>query len=91
MSFSEFGRRVRENGSQGTDHGTAGPMFLVGAGVKSGLVGKHPSLAPDALDHGDLKHGIDFRSVYATVLERWLGTASAPVLGEKFALVDCLS
>jgi uncharacterized protein (DUF1501 family) len=90
MAFSEFGRRVRENGSQGTDHGTAGPMFLVGPGVKPGLHGRHPSLADADLDRGDLRHGIDFRSVYATVLDKWLGTSSAAVLGTKYPLVDCL-
>jgi uncharacterized protein (DUF1501 family) len=66
-------------------------MFLVGPGVKAGLQGQHPSLAPDALTQGDLKHGIDFRSVYATVLEKWLGTPSQTILGEKFPLVECVS
>lgn len=91
IGFSEFGRRVRENGSQGTDHGAAGPMFLVGPGVKPGLHGKHPSLAAADLQNGDLKHVHDFRSVYATVLEKWLGTSSQPILGERFPLLDCLS
>ena len=91
LVFSEFGRRVRENGSQGTDHGTAAPMFLVGPGVKPGLHGQHPSLAPGDLDHGDLKHAIDFRSVYATVLEKWLDTPSEPILGKQFPLVSCLA
>jgi uncharacterized protein (DUF1501 family) len=91
MAFSEFGRRVRENGTQGTDHGTAGPMFLAGPGVKPGLYGKHPSLADADLDRGDLKFAIDFRSVYAAVLERWLRVPSRPVLGGVFPPVDCLA
>jgi uncharacterized protein (DUF1501 family) len=65
MAFSEFGRRVAENGSEGTDHGTAGPMFVMGAAVKGGLYGKHPSLT--TLDDGDLIHTTDFRGVYTTV------------------------
>ncbi len=88
MSFSEFGRRVRENGSQGTDHGTAGPMFLFGPKVKPGLHGEHPSLAAADLDHGDLQHRIDFRSVYGTVLDKWLGTDSEAILGQKHPLLD---
>ena len=83
LTFSEFGRRVKENASQGTDHGAAAPMFVAGGKVKAGLIGKHPSLSD--LDEGDLKFSTDFRSVYAGVLEHWLGVASAPVLGEKFA------
>ena len=85
LTFSEFGRRVRENASQGTDHGAAAPMFVAGGRVKSGLIGRHPSLTD--LDEGDLKHHTDFRSVYAAVLEDWLGVASEPVLGKKFAPV----
>lgn len=88
MSFSEFGRRVKENGSQGTDHGCAGPMFLYGPGVKPGLHGKYPSLTD--LDKGDLKFNVDFRSVYAAVLDRWLGTSSESVLGGSFAPLDCV-
>jgi uncharacterized protein (DUF1501 family) len=90
MAFSEFGRRVRENGSQGTDHGTAGPMFLFGPALKPGPVNHHPSLAPANLANGDLKHSVDFRSVYATVLEKWLGTPSEPILGQKFPILNCL-
>jgi uncharacterized protein (DUF1501 family) len=85
MTFSEFGRRVKENASQGTDHGAAAPMFVAGGRVKSGLIGKHPSLAD--LDEGDLKFATDFRGVYAGVLEHWLGVASEPVLGKGFAPV----
>src|SRR5262245_34128254 len=80
MTFSEFGRRVKENGSRGTDHGAASCMFV--AGVSGGLVGKHPKLAD--LDSGDLKYHTDFRSVYATLLDQWLGIDSAAVLGSKF-------
>jgi uncharacterized protein (DUF1501 family) len=82
MTFSEFGRRVEENANRGTDHGTAAPMFLIGGGVKGGIYGDHPSLTN--LDFGNLKWQTDFRSVYATVLERWLGVQSAPVLGGSF-------
>lgn len=88
MTFSEFGRRARENGSRGTDHGSAAPMFLVGGQVKPGLVGDHPSLT--ALDMGNLKHHTDFRQVYAAVLERWLGVKSQEVLGQEFQPVEVL-
>jgi uncharacterized protein (DUF1501 family) len=84
MTFSEFGRRVAENASGGTDHGAAAPMFIAGEKMKAGLVGKYPSLAPSDLFQGDLKYTVDFRSVYATVLEHWLETKSAPVLGKTF-------
>jgi len=90
MAFSEFGRRVQENFSQGTDHGVAGPMFLFGSRIKPGLHGRFPSLAPEDLLAGDLKHTLDFRSIYATVLEKWLATPSTPILGQQFDLVDCL-
>jgi uncharacterized protein (DUF1501 family) len=89
MTFSEFGRRVRENGSQGTDHGTAEPMFLLGAGLRSGLYGAQPPL--DDLDNGDLRYQVDFRAVYATVLERWLGGNAEPVLGAPYAPLDFLA
>src|SRR5216683_1665261 len=82
MTFSEFGRRPYENGSKGTDHGAAAPMFLVGPKVKAGPVGKHPSLT----DHnfGNLKHSMDFRQVYAAILDKWLGVSSKEVLGQTF-------
>jgi uncharacterized protein (DUF1501 family) len=86
MTFSEFGRRARENGSRGTDHGSAAPMLLVGGKVRAGLVGKHPSLTQ--LEMGNLKHHTDFRQVYAAVLEKWLGVSSKDVLGEAFTPVD---
>jgi uncharacterized protein (DUF1501 family) len=82
LGFSEFGRRVRENGSGGTDHGAAGPMFAIGAGVKSGLYGAPPSLS--SLDDGDLRYTVDFRSVYATVLENWFTVPSQQILGGSF-------
>ncbi|HEY7979996.1 MAG TPA: DUF1501 domain-containing protein [Candidatus Eremiobacteraceae bacterium] len=89
MTFSEFGRRVEENANRGTDHGTAAPMFIVGGGVKGGVYGDHPSLTD--LDFGNLKWHTDFRSVYATLLERWLGVASTPVLGGGFPTLSFVS
>jgi uncharacterized protein (DUF1501 family) len=82
MVFSEFGRRVAQNGSNGTDHGAAGPMFVSGGKVKGGLYGQHPSLTD--LDDGDLKYTTDFRRVYATILDRWLNADSTVVLKNKF-------
>jgi uncharacterized protein (DUF1501 family) len=82
MTFSEFGRRVYENGSRGTDHGAASCLFVAGPSVKGGVVGKHPSLAD--LDAGDLKFHTDFRRVYATQLDGWLGCDSKAVLGAKW-------
>jgi len=84
MTFSEFGRRVAENANGGTDHGAAAPLFVIGHKVKAGLHGKYPSLAPQDLFEGDLKYNVDFRSVYAGVLEEWLKTKSQPILGAKF-------
>jgi len=85
LVFSEFGRRVQENGSRGTDHGTAGPMFVLGSKVKGGLYGKHASLTN--LDDGDLMHTTDFRSVYATAIDRWLGADAPKVLGARYPLL----
>ena len=82
LCFSEFGRRVQENGSSGTDHGTAGPVFLAGPGVKGGLVGQTPSMVD--LEAGDLKMGLDFRRVYAAVLEDWLGLPAKTALAGTF-------
>jgi uncharacterized protein (DUF1501 family) len=81
-TFSEFGRRVAENGSLGTDHGAASQMFVISPKCQGGVIGDHPSLTD--LDDGDLKFHTDFRSVYATLLDRWLGIASQPVLGGSF-------
>jgi uncharacterized protein (DUF1501 family) len=89
MVFSEFGRRVDENASQGTDHGAASCLFLVGNKVKGGLAGQYPSLA--TLGDGDLIHSTDFRSVYATLLDRWLGCPSATVLGKPFPVLDLIA
>jgi uncharacterized protein (DUF1501 family) len=82
LCFSEFGRRVQENGSEGTDHGTAGPVFVAGPSVRSGLVGEAPKLLD--LQDGDLKTRIDFRQVYATILEDWLGLSAKAALGGDF-------
>lgn len=82
LVFSEFGRRVAENGSQGTDHGAAGPMLLIGKRVKGGLHGSNPDL--QNLMNGDLNFEMDFRSVYASTLDQWLGGDSGVVLGQKF-------
>jgi uncharacterized protein (DUF1501 family) len=82
MCFSEFGRRVAENSSGGTDHGAAAPMFVMGGKVKGGLHGKMPSLTE--LDDGDLKYTVDFRRVYATLLDKWLNADGAKVLGAPF-------
>jgi uncharacterized protein (DUF1501 family) len=82
LIFSEFGRRVAENGSMGTDHGTAGPVLLAGPGVRPGLHGAYPSLTD--LADGDLRMTVDFRRVYATVLEGWLGLPSREALGGRF-------
>lgn len=89
LSFSEFGRRVAENASEGTDHGTAGPVFLAGTGVRAGLHGAHPAL--DQLVDGDLQHHTDFRQVYATVLERWLSCDSSAILKGDYQPVDALN
>lgn len=82
MTFSEFGRRVAENANGGTDHGAAAPMFLLGGAVKAGLLGKYSSCVD--LDRGDLKFTTDFRSVYGTILDKWLKAPSQVVLGRKF-------
>lgn len=83
MTFSEFGRRVSENASGGTDHGAGSLMFMAGGKIRPGLLGKYPSLAPADLLNGDLQYHVDFRSVYAGVLEGWLKTPSAAILGPK--------
>jgi uncharacterized protein (DUF1501 family) len=82
MTFSEFGRRVHENGSRGTDHGAASCLFVAGPSVKGGVVAKHPSLSD--LDSGDLKFHTDFRRIYATLLDDWLACDSKAVLGERW-------
>jgi uncharacterized protein (DUF1501 family) len=83
MTFSEFGRRVSENASAGTDHGKASCLFLAGPGIKGGLHGKHPSLTD--LSEGDIQHTVDFRSVYGTVLSDWLKAPNMkPILGANY-------
>ncbi len=78
MTWSEFGRRVKSNASDGTDHGSAGPMFLLGTPVNGGLYGQQPDLGN--LDNGNLRYTVDFRSVYTTVLERWLSVPARDIL-----------
>ena len=88
MTWSEFGRRVKENGSAGTDHGTAAPMFLLGTPVKGGLYGSEPSLTD--LDNGNLKFTTDFRSVYASVLQDYLKAPASDLLGGNFETLPLL-
>ena len=83
MTWSEFGRRVEENGSAGTDHGTAAPMFVLGNPISKGIYGEPPSLT-NLDQNGNLKYTLDFRSVYATVLDRWMGASSKDVLGADY-------
>ena len=82
LAWGEFGRRVEENASFGTDHGTAGPVIVAGSNVNPGLMGTVPNLSD--LDDGDLRAGIDFRHVYASILKDWLGLPSEPALGGVF-------
>lgn len=89
MAFSEFGRRVKENASEGTDHGAAAPLFLAGSRVQAGVHGKPVSLSD--LQDGDLKFHTDFRRVYATLLEKWLEVPSQAVLGGEYKPLDILS
>ncbi|MFT7679570.1 MAG: hypothetical protein ACI8QC_003574 [Planctomycetota bacterium] len=90
LVFSEFGRRVQENGSQGTDHGKAGPSLVLGHNVNGGLYGQHPSMS-ELTKGGDLGFTTDFRSLYATVLERSLGLEQEAVLGARYPLLGFLS
>jgi uncharacterized protein (DUF1501 family) len=85
LQWSEFGRRPNENGSRGTDHGAASSIFVIGNAVRGGLYGQQPSLAATDLDEvGNMKFTVDFRSVYATVLDKWMGGDSQAVLGSRF-------
>ena len=88
VTYAEFGRRPQENGSNGTDHGTAAAHFALGGRVKGGLYGEAPRL--DRLEGGNLVHAVDFRSLYATVLERWWGVPAAGPLGGRFPSLDVL-
>ncbi len=87
MTFSEFGRRVKQNGSNGTDHGTAEPMFIIGNKVQGGLYGTYPALE-DLDSNGDLKFNADFRSVYAGILKDVVGADPAPILGGDYPAID---
>jgi uncharacterized protein (DUF1501 family) len=82
LAFSEFGRRVKENGSGGTDHGAAGPVLVLGGQVKGGMYGMYPSLSN--LDNGDLKYEVDFRSIYYTLVENWMKGDAKGVLGKTY-------
>ena len=82
LTFSEFGRRVLENGSAGTDHGTSGPVFVAGDSVNAGILGRYPSLSD--LEDGDLKVTVDFRSIFSNLLTNWLGVDATRVLGGEF-------
>jgi uncharacterized protein (DUF1501 family) len=82
LTFSEFGRRVQENASAGTDHGTSGPVLVAGEPVKAGVLSRYPSLSD--LEDGDLKTTVDFRQVYASLLTDWLGVDSIIPLGGTF-------
>lgn len=89
LVFTEFGRRVHDNGS-GTDHGAGGVAFVIGDHVKGGLYGEYPSLEASQLVEGDLKYNNDFRGLYATLLERWMGMDSKPIVGGTFEQLDFL-
>ena len=84
LVFTEFGRRMRDNGT-GTDHGSGGGAFLIGDRVDGGLYAEYPPLAPEHWENGeDLKHTIDFRGIYGTVLQQWLGLDAEPIVGGVF-------
>jgi len=87
--FTEFGRRVHDNGS-GTDHGSGGVAFVIGDPVKGGMYSEYPSLKPDDLLEGDLHFNMDFRGVYGTMVEKWLGLDAVPVVGGNFEQLDFL-
>jgi uncharacterized protein (DUF1501 family) len=89
MTYSEFGRRVKENGSGGTDHGTAAPHLLMGGRVKGGLFGSQPSLGE--LDGGDLRHTLDYRDLYATVAEGWWGLPAGSQGSLEHRPLNCLA
>ncbi len=87
LLFTEFGRRVHDNGS-GTDHGAGGLAFVIGDHVKGGLYGEYPSLASNKLVEGDLEYNNDFRGLYATLLEKWMGMDSKPIVDGTFEQLD---
>ena len=87
LLFSEFGRRVRDNGS-GTDHGAAGVSFVIGPKVEGGMYSEYPETRPEALEQGDLVPNLDFRGVYSTVLEKWMGLDPVPIVNGQFEQPD---
>ena len=83
LIFSEFGRRAAQNGSNGTDHGKANNVFVISTKLnKAGIFNSSPDL--EKLDEGDVAHTVDFRSIYATILHKWLGANDTQILGRKF-------
>jgi uncharacterized protein (DUF1501 family) len=91
LVFTEFGRRMQDNGS-GTDHGSGGGAFIIGDRVKGGLYAEYPSLDPSQWENGeDLKHTIDFRGIYATLLEQWMGVEAGPIVGGAFEQVRAIN
>ena len=88
LTFSEFGRRVEENGSKGTDHGAAAPMFVLGSAIRGGVFGDAPDLTD--LEDGDVRFTTDFRQVYATLLERWFNVDARPILASTFEPIPFL-
>ncbi len=87
LMFTEFGRRVQENGS-GTDHGSGSVAFVIGDAVKGGAYGEYPSLDPAKLDEGDLRWNNDFRGTYSTILDKWMGLDAQTILGGNFEQFD---
>ena len=85
LIFSEFGRRPSQNDGQGTDHGTSQPVLIIGSKIKGNLYGQYPSLSN--LDSGNLKHDLDFRSIYATILDKWLNADSQAILGRNYEIL----
>ena len=83
LVFTEFGRRIKDNAS-GTDHGSGGGAFVIGPSVKGGLFSEYPSLDPSEHDQGDLKHTYDFRGLYSTLLENWLGLDPIEIVNGNF-------
>jgi uncharacterized protein (DUF1501 family) len=87
MIFTEFGRRVRDNGT-GTDHGAGGVAFVIGDQVKGGMYSTYPSLKPEDLQQGDLAPNYDFRGFYSSVVDKWLGLDPVPIVGGNFEQLD---
>ena len=88
LVFTEFGRRIYDNGS-GTDHGSGGGAFIIGDRVSGGLYAEYPSLEPDKWLNGeDMAHTIDFRGIYGTMLEQWMGVEAAPIVGGAFEQIN---